>query len=56
MTIPHDRYLELNPRNFERRKAYRGLFKMIDAGQLIDNEIRMATNGNYVLGSTKFQE
>jgi len=29
---------------------------MIDAGQSIDNEIRMATNGNYVLGNTKFQE
>ena len=56
LITPHDQYLALDHRNLERRKAYRGLFKMIDAGQSIDNEIRMATNGNYVLGSTKFQE
>jgi len=36
--------------NTGRRKVYWGLFKMIDAEQSID------TNGNYVLGNTKFQE
>lgn len=55
LLTPHDQYLQLDHRVLERRKAYRGLFKAhID--QPIDNEIRSATNGNYVLGNTKFQE
>jgi len=55
LITPHEQYLELDHRNLERRKAYRGLFKVC-AEQSLDNEIRAATNGNYVLGSIKFQE
>ena len=53
--IPHDQYLSLDQEENERRKSYRGLFKAhID--QSVDEEIREATNGNYVLGNTRFQE
>jgi len=52
---PHDQYMQLDHRSLERRKAYRGLFKAYTE-QPFDNEIRVATNGNYVLGNTKFQE
>lgn len=52
---PHDQYLKLDHRELERRKAYRGLFKAhID--HPLDKEIRVATNGNYVLGNERFQE
>ncbi|MCF6338886.1 MAG: transposase [Gammaproteobacteria bacterium] len=55
LITPHDQYLRLDHRELERRKAYRSLFKAhID--QSIDDEIRVATNGNYVLGSKRYQE
>jgi putative transposase len=41
--------------NANRLEAYRGLFKaQIDDDAM--NEIRSATNGNYVLGSVRFQQ
>jgi putative transposase len=53
--VPHEQYLDLDSKDLVRRKAYRALFKShID--QPADNEIRMATNGNIVLGNTRFQE
>lgn len=52
---PHDMYKRLGRNADGRREAYRGLFKaQIDEGVLED--IRSATNGNYVLGTTRFQE
>ena len=54
-TKPHDCYLALGRDQEERQAAYRELFRsQLDPG-LID-EIREATNGNYVLGSSRFQE
>jgi len=52
LIIPHDQYLRLDHRELERRKAYRGLFKAAHLDQPVDDEIRAATNGNYVLGNT----
>ena len=55
LITPHEQYLHLDLQEIVRRKVYRGLFKAhID--QPIDNDIRLATNGNYVLGNSKFQE
>ena len=52
---PHDTYKRLERRPETRRKAYSGLFKAhLDDRLLAD--IRTATNGNYVLGTTRFQE
>ena len=55
LITPHKQYLHLDLQEFDRRKVYRELLKAhID--QPIDNDIRLATNGNYVLGNSKFQE
>lgn len=52
---PHDMYKRLGRSADTRREAYRGLFKAhMDDRLLVD--IRTATNGNYVLGTTRFQE
>ena len=52
---PHISYSALGRDKDERQAAYRELFRFqLDTG-LID-EIREATNGNYVLGSSHFQE
>lgn len=52
---PHDCYKALAADEQERQAAYRELFRyQLDPG-LVD-EIREATNGNYVLGSPRFQE
>jgi len=52
---PHEQYLSIDRNEENRQKAYRGLFKAhVDAGW--DDQIREATNGNYVLGNTRFQE
>jgi putative transposase len=54
LIIPHEQYLSLDREEGNRREAYRGLFKAhVDD---IDNQIRTATNGNYVLGNPRFQE
>jgi putative transposase len=52
---PHELYIRLGRSDASRREAYRGLFKAhLDDG-LVDG-IRAATNGNYVLGTRRFQE
>ena len=52
---PHDYYRALGTDRDERQAAYRELFRnRLDPG-LVD-EIREATNGNYVLGSSRFQD
>ena len=54
LIVPHDQYMQLDREDENRRAAYRGLFKAhVDD---IDNQIRTATNGNYVLGNPRFQE
>ena len=55
MLSPHESYLGLGTDEQARQTAYRELFRyQLDSG-LVD-EIRNATNGNYVLGSSRFQE
>lgn len=55
LLTPHDVYVNLGYEPSERRQAYRELFRYeLDPG-LVD-EIRSATNGNYVLGTERFQE
>lgn len=52
---PHESYRRLGTDEQARHTAYRELFRyQLDSG-LVD-EIREATNGNYVLGSSRFQE
>ena len=52
---PHTCYLALGTDKELRQAAYRELFRFqLDPG-LVD-QIREATNGNYVLGSSRFQE
>ncbi|NKF21929.1 transposase [Solimonas marina] len=52
---PHLLYQQLGATPAERRKRYRALFKTDMNADLVD-EIRSATNGNYVLGSERFAE
>jgi len=55
MLSPHESYSGLGTDEQARQTAYRELFRyQLDSG-LVD-EIRNATNGNYVLGSSRFQE
>lgn len=56
LLMPHTEYIKLDKNELERRRAYRGLFKTHVDHIEADNEIRSATNGNYVLGNTRFQE
>ena len=51
----HDMYKRLGRSSDSRREAYRGLFKAHTDDRMLDS-IRTATNGNYVLGTTRFQE
>ena len=51
---PHDEYLRLGQHDTDRRDAYRALFRAHVDGALTD-EIRAATNGNFVLGNKRFQ-
>jgi putative transposase len=54
LITPHGMHQRLGQSTGSRLEAYRGLFKAhIDDDAL--NEIRSATNGNYVLGSERFQ-
>jgi putative transposase len=54
LIIPHDQHLRLDREVDRRREVYRSLFQAhVDD---IDNRIRSATNGNYVLGNQRFQE
>jgi putative transposase len=52
---PHEMYKRLGRSTEARHEAYRGLFKAHMDDAMMDN-IRAATNGNYVLGTTRFQE
>ncbi len=55
LLTPHEEYLRIDRNDLGRRKAYRGLFKAhVDEG--LEDQIREATNGNYVLGNTRFRE
>lgn len=51
----HD-YKRLGRSADSRREVYRGLFKVHMDDVVVDNKIRAATNGNYVLGTPRFQE
>lgn len=54
LIIPQDEYLRLGRSLEDRKKNYRSLFKAhIDSEEV--NNIRKATNGNYVLGNERFQ-
>ncbi len=48
-------YLALGDGRDERTASYRDLFRSQMESALVD-EIRVATNGNYVLGSRRFQD
>jgi putative transposase len=55
LITPHDMYQRLARSATGRQEAYRGLSKAhID--DVLLNEIRTSTNGNYVMGSERFQE
>jgi putative transposase len=51
---PHPRYLALGRSMDERRSRYRDLFRAHMEPGMID-DIRQATNGNYVLGDARFR-
>lgn len=54
---PHSLYMRLGQNAGQRETAYRGLFEVdldLDPDQI--TAIRNATNGNYVLGASRFQE
>ena len=55
LLTPHDQYLGLDRQELSRREAYRDLFKA-HVDRDVDNQIRLATNGNYVLGNKRFEE
>jgi putative transposase len=52
---PHESYRALGADEQARQAAYRELFRYQLDPRLVD-EIREATNGNYALGSSRFQE
>lgn len=55
LITPHPDYVRLGRAEDSRRESYRNLFKThLDPETVAD--IRRATNGNYVLGSKRFQE
>ena len=53
--VPQEQYLKIDQNDHARRLAYRELFKAHIDPELND-KIRDATNGNYVLGNSRFQE
>lgn len=52
--VPHEQYLRLGREGAERREAYRALFKA-HLDEEVVGQIRSSTNGNYALGSERFQ-
>ena len=52
--VPHEQYLRLGHDDAARREAYRALFKA-HLDEAMAGQIRSATNGNYALGSERFQ-
>ena len=55
LLTPQEEYLRLGTTETERRGAYRALFRA-QVDEALTEEIRDATNGNFVLGSTRFQD
>ena len=55
ITQPHGVYMAIGLNDSSRLEAYRVLFRYSLEIGVVD-EIRKATNGNYVLGSSKFAE
>ena len=53
--VPHEQYLRLGRNDADRQEAYRALFKTHLDEELV-GQIRSATNGNYALGSARFQQ
>ncbi len=53
--VPHEQYLRLGRDDAARRVAYRALFKA-HLDEEVVGQIRSATNGNYALGSERFQK
>lgn len=51
----HEEYLRLGRSSASRQVSYKALFKAHIDDEVID-EIRQATNGNYVLGDNRFRE
>jgi putative transposase len=51
----HPQYVSLGLEPAARRRGYRGLFRAHMEPRLID-EIRSATNGNFVLGNDRFKD
>lgn len=54
LTTPHYEFLRLGTTGRERAERYRELVRMLDANRI--EEIRTATNGNFALGSPRFQQ
>jgi putative transposase len=55
VVVPHLLYLQLGETAAERRRRYRALFRSDMDDKLLE-QIRSATNGNYVLGAERFAE
>ncbi len=54
LLTPHEEYRRLGRADAERREAYRALFRA-HVDEALTDEIRDATNGNFVLGGERFQ-
>jgi len=55
LITPHEEYRRLGSTEAERLKYYRALFEShLEPGVL--DEIRLSTNGNYVLGNDRFKQ
>ncbi len=55
LIIPHEQYMLLDQLDKPRRTAYRALFRSHFDEDLY-KQIRQSTNGNFVLGSSRFQK
>lgn len=55
LIIPHEEYLRIGRDQQDRLESYRALFKA-HLDEEIVGQIRNATNGNYALGSERFQK
>lgn len=55
LIVPHDEYLRLALDEAHRLEAYRALFKAHVDDEIVA-QIRNATNGNFALGSERFQQ
>jgi putative transposase len=53
--VPHEVYRGLGRSADARREAYRALFQA-PLDEIVVNDIRLATNGGFVLGRTRFAE